>query len=401
MKDLELFQAALGLNDQWIVTKSEFKPQEKRLDIYINFIPGSMFPCPDCKENAKVHDTVEKTWQHLNFFQHAAYLHARVPRVDCNQDGVKLIEVPWARKQSGFTLLFEALIMAMTSEMPVNTIADMVGVTDKRIWRIIEHYVNKDLDNQDLSDITRIGVDETASKRGHSYVTLFVDMDTNKAVFVTEGKDAATVNSFKDHLLSHKGDPEKITEFSSDLSPAFISGVEKYFPKASITFDKFHVIKLLNKALDDVRKEERETETGLKGSRYVWLKNPENLTAKQQKTLESLSSLNLKTARAYRMKLVFQDIYSYDEIRATQALKEWYSWAIRSRLEPVKDFAKTLKKHWDGILRWFKTKLTNGILEGLNSLVQAAKARARGYRSTKTFKLMIYLIAGKLGSLPI
>jgi transposase len=212
MKDLDLFQAALGLNEQWIVTKSEFKPQEKRLDIFLDFIPGSEFACPECKVNAKVHDTIEKTWQHLNFFQHAAYLHARVPRIECQKDGVKLIDVPWARKQSGFTLLFEALIMAMTREMPVNAIAALVGITDKRIWRVIEHYVKKDLATQDLSEVTRIGVDETSSKRGHSYVTIFVDMDTNKAIFVTEGKDASTVKSFKDHLLSHKGNPVKIKE---------------------------------------------------------------------------------------------------------------------------------------------------------------------------------------------
>jgi transposase len=250
-----------------------------------------------------------------------------------------------------------------------------------------------------LAGVTRIGVDETSSKRGHSYVTLFVDMDSNKVIFVTEGKDSSTLKSFRDHVITHNGDPEKITEFSSDLSPAFISGVATYFPKASITFDKFHVIKLLNKAVDDIRREERETENCLKASRYIWLKNPKNLTTKQQKKLESLSGLKLKTARAYRMKLVFQDIFTLDELRGSQALKEWYSWAIRSRLEPIKDYANTLKNHWDGVLRWFKTKLTNGILEGLNSLAQAAKARARGYRSIKTFKLMIYLIAGKLGCL--
>jgi transposase len=160
------------------------------------------------------------------------------------------------------------------------------------------------------------------------------------------------------------------------------------------------VVKLLNKALDEIRREERKNEIGLKGSRYIWLKNPSNLTVKQQEKFESLSGLNLKIARAYRMKLVFQDIYSFDESLGPQELKKWYGWAIRSQLTPIREFAKTLKKHWDGIVRWFTTKLTNGILEGLNSLIQAAKARARGYRSIKTFKLMVYLIAGKLGALP-
>jgi len=164
------------------------------------------------------------------------------------------------------------------------------------------------------------------------------------------------------------------------MSPAFISGIKAHFPAAHITFDRFHVMKLLNKALDEVRRQEQATESMLKASRYVWLKNQTNLTAKQRSKLDSLSGLKLKTARAYRMKLVFQEAFSYDGRLGVYALRKWYSWAIRSRLEPIKQFARMLKDHWDGIARWFESKLTNGLLEGLNSLVQAAKARARGYR---------------------
>ncbi len=305
-----------------------------------------------------------------------------------------------ARERSGFTLLFEAMIMALADEMPVCSIAEMVGVHDTRIWRIIEHYVKKDVDSLDLSDVTKVGVDETSSTRGHHYVTLFVDMDTSKVIFVTKGKNADTLQAFKDHLETHKGNADQILEFSSDLSPAFISGIAKYFPKAHITFDKFHVMKLLNAAVDETRRAEQAQEKDLKSSRYVWLKNPNNLSQKERTKLESLSSRKLKTGRAYRMKLLFQELFTYDEERALIGLKKWYVWATHSRLEPIKAFAKTLKKHWDGIVRWFKTNLTNGILEGLNSLVQAAKARARGYRSIEYFKIMIYMVAGKMGRLP-
>jgi len=401
MKDLDLFQAALGLGEEWVVAKTEFKPQDKRLDIYLDFIPGTQFPCPVCHKARKVYDTTERTWQHLNFFQHTTYIHARLPRIDCETDGVKQIQVPWARERSGFTLLFEAMIMALANEMPICSIAEMVGVHDTRIWRIIEHYVNKDVNNLDLSTVTRVGVDETSSKRGHNYVTLFVDMDTSKVIYVTEGKNADTIKSFTGHLLEHNGSVDQITEFSSDLSPAFISGITTHFPKACITFDKFHVMKLLNKAVDETRRIEQVEEKGLKSSRYVWLKNPVNLSKKEQKKLNSFSGKKLKTGRAYRMKLLFQELFTYDESQAISGLKKWYTWAMHSRLEPIKAFGRTLKKHWDGIVRWFKTKLTNGILEGLNSLVQAAKARARGYRSHSYYKIMIYMVAGKMGRLPI
>lgn len=298
-------------------------------------------------------------------------------------------------------MLFEALILAMAEEMPINAISELVGETDKRLWRIVHHYVEKDLKSQDLSQVRRVGVDETSSKRGHSYVSLFVDMDTKKVIFVAKGKDSITVKAFKEHLRQHKGSIDRIEEFSSDMSPAFISGINEYFPKARITLDKFHVIKMLNKAVDEIRREEQRTENGLIATRYIWLKNQKNLSEKQKKKLESLRSLNLKTARAYQMRLVFQDIFSNDEPLGLEALAKWYKWAVRSRLEPIKQFARTLRQHWQGITNWFTTKLTNGLLEGLNSIVQAAKTRARGFRSIEYFKLMIYFIAGRLGRLPI
>ena len=292
------------------------------------------------------------------------------------------------------------MVMALADEMPICSIADMVGVHDTRIWRIIAYYVNKDVDNLDLSKVVKVGVDETSSKRGHHYVTLFVDMDTSKVIFVTKGKDADTLKAFTAHLEAHKGRADRILEFSSDLSPAFISGITTYFPNAHITFDKFHVMKLLNKAVDETRRSEQTQEKDLKSSRYVWLKNPNNLSKKEQAKLNTLSGKKLKTGRAYRMKLLFQELFTYEEGRAISGLQKWYIWAMHSRLEPIKAFARTLRKHWNGIVRWFKTRLTNGILEGLNSLVQAAKARARGYRSVEYFKLMIYMVAGKMGRLP-
>jgi len=184
------------------------------------------------------------------------------------------------------------------------------------------------------------------------------------------------------------------------MSPAFTSGVETHLPEAAITFDRFHVLKLLNTAVDEVRREEQRTEPSLKSTRYMWLKNPGNLTNAQATRVHGLSRSKLKTARAYRMRLVFQEIYILPRNLAEAAIEGWYQWGIRSRLKPIMEFAQLLRRHWQGVLRWFTSKLNNGLLEGLNSLVQAAKVRARGYRSVEYFKLMIYMIAGHLGLLP-
>jgi transposase len=180
------------------------------------------------------------------------------------------------------------------------------------------------------------------------------------------------------------------------MSPAFIKGVTESLPNAAITFDKFHAVKIVNDAVDQVRRAEQKGQGLLRGTRYIWLRNPANLSDRQRATLENLSTHHLKTARAYQIRLAFQELYEQDTPEQAAAfLKRWYFWATHSRLPPIIDAAHTVKRHWDGILRWFDSKIANGLIEGINSLVQAAKAKARGYRSIRNLKAMVYLIAGK------
>lgn len=302
MRDTDLFQLALGLTPPWHVASCEFDPDKHRLDIEIDFPRGSLFACPVCgREGCSAYDTERHEWRHLNFFQHEAYLAARVPRVSCEGCGVKTVEVPWARSGSGFTLLFEALIMMMAKAMPVKSIADIIKEHDTRLWRVLNHYVDESRQGSDFSAVTQVGVDETSSKRGHNYVSLFVDMKSSQVLFVTEGKDASTLERFSADLEAHHGDSSNIREVCCDMSPAFISGVEKHFPEACLTFDKFHVLKIINEAVDEVRRQEQQSRPELKRTRYIWLKNPENLKKNQAATLETLQvkKLNLKTARAY------------------------------------------------------------------------------------------------------
>jgi len=399
MRDTDLFQLALGLTPPWYVVSCEFDPEKRRLDIEIDFPRGSTFSCPSCgKGGCGAYDTEQHSWRHLNFFQHEAYLTARVPRVSCGECGVKTVDVPWARSGSGFTLLFEALVMVMAKGMPVKSIANLLKEHDTRLWRVLDHYVHEARQDADFSSVTDVGVDETSSKRGHNYVTLFVNLLLSQVLFATEGKDASTLARFKSDLESHQGDPSRIREICCDMSPAFISGVEKHFPEAQLTFDKFHVMKILNEAVDEVRRQEQQIRPELKRTRYLWLKNPQNLKSHQVAMLDvlKLKKMNLKTVRAYHIRMNFQELWQQSPHTSEAFLKKWYFWATHSRLEPMKEAAYTVKRHWDGILRWFTSKINNAILEGINSLIQAAKARARGYRTTKNLITMIYLIGGKL-----
>jgi len=404
MRDSDLFTLALGLAHPWFVENCSFDPKAKQLDIFIDFEKGGEFSCPVCgKGGCKAYDSENKTWRHLNFFEHMTYLHGRTPRVNCPDCGVKTVSVPWARSGSGFTLLFEGFVMALAKEMPVNAIARILNEHDTRVWRILNHYVDQARAQQDYSEVCKIGMDETSSKKGHHYISLFVDMARSKALFATEGKDAETVRAFCRDLEAHHGNPEQIQEACCDMSPAFIGGIGENLKNASITFDKFHVMKIINKAVDEVRREEQKSRPELVKTRFVWLKNPENLTEKQRTALETLTLPNrrLKTARAFNIRLTFQELFDQPVELAEGFLRKWYFWATHSRLEPIIRAAKTVKNHWDGILRWFESRITNGVLEGINSLIQAAKAKARGYRSTKNLITMVYLVAGKLDFHPL
>lgn len=398
MRDTDLLQLALGLTPPWTVTRSDFDPEAKRLDIQIDFAPGSRFPCPNCgTADCPAYDTAQMTWRHLNFFQHQAYLKARVPRVRCGTCGIRQVHVPWARPDSGFTLLFEALLMSMLAAMPVRTVARMVGEHDTRLWRVLHHYVDQARARADASAVTRVAIDETAARRGHDYVTLFVDIDHTRVLFAAEGKDAGTIAAFADDLAAHGGDAEAVDEVCIDMSPAFIKGTAEHLPNAAVTFDRFHAVKIVNDAVDQVRRAEQKRQSMLRGTRYIWLRNPANLSDRQRATLDSLPTRHLETARAYRIRLAFQDLYDQASVEAGAGfLKRWYFWATHSRLAPIIDAARTIKHHWDGILRWFHSKIANGLIEGINSLVQAAKAKARGYRSTRNLIAIVYLLAGKL-----
>ena len=398
MRDIDLFQLALGLVPPWMVADAKFDADKKRLDIEIDFKTGGRFACPECgKADCAVHDTVKKTWRHLNFFQHQAFLHARVPRIDCPNCGVRLVTVPWARPGSGFTLLFEAFVMTLVKGMPVAAAARLVGEHDTRLWRVIQYYVEEAVARMDLADLRRVAIDETAAKRGQNYITLFADIDARKVAYVTEGKGADTVARFADHVDDHNSDASRIKEVCIDMSAAYIKGVEHNLTEAEITFDKFHAVKLVNDAVDQVRRAESRERPELKHSRYLWLKNERRLSVEQLTALAELARMHLKTARAYRLRLAFQEMYDAPSLDWGELIFErWYGWAIRSRLEPMKKVARTLKQHREGVLRWFDSKIANGLIEAINSLVQAAKAKARGYRSLRNLIAITYLIAGKI-----
>jgi len=423
----DLFRLALNITDPWFVSDINFDVESKKLDVYIDFKKGSIFEYEyidyktqtkkeiiDEKEvetttkveigrktftNLKAYDTKNKTWRHLNFFEHECYLHARVPRVKLPNGKTKLIKTPWEGLSNGFTLLFEALLVQLCQAMPVNKVAQLTKTSDDKLWDMLDRYIDTTREYENFENIEAIGMDETSRAKGHEYITLFVDLKKRRTIFITEGKDNTTVKRFAEDFKEHNGDAQKIENVSCDMSPAFIKGVKENLPEVEITFDKFHILKIINEAVNEVRKKEVVSQNILKGTKYIWLKNYNNLTVKQKETLEELtmSNMNIKTMRAYNIRQAFQDIYQATaQEEFITYLNKWYFWATHSRLEPIKQAAYTVKRHWDGIVKWYESKINNGILEGLNSVIQAAKSKARGYKTFKNYKIIVYLLTGKL-----
>lgn len=418
MDNKHLFTAALGLVAPWSVVSIDFVEDQGsasgRLDIHIDFARGAELPCPECGTLCKAHDTKLQSWRHLDFFQHEAHLHARVPRVRCSVDGVKKVDVPWARPGSGFTLLFEALVLTLAPQMSMSALARLVREHDTRLWRVVDHYVLEARENVDMSDVTEIVVDETSRAKRHQYVSLFLEpessasAETPRVIFVTEGKDHSVFHDFVADLKLHDGHVGSITDVCMDMSAAFRKGAAETMPLARVTYDRFHVMKLVNEAVDDARRRETKLEPQLKGTRYAWLKNPSKLTKKQCESVARLSQRNLKTAKAYHMRLNLQDLWAQPHLTATRTfLKRWCQWALKATarpkdpadvwiLERMNTAANTLKDNATDVVNYFRRLLTSGVIEGVNSTIQAARSRARGYRNPRTFKMMIYLIAGKL-----
>lgn len=394
-----LFGDALGLEAPWSVRDVQFDREQRRLDLRVVFEEGSRFACPECSAaGCPVHDTRERTWQHLDFFQHRTYVTARVPRVTCERCGVHQVAVPWARPGSGFTSLFEIRLLDLAREMPVSGVAKEARVHPLRVWRVVDHYVNAAVAQQSLAEVKAIGVDECSKQKGHDYLTTFCDLDRSRVVFVAEGKDAATVAQLAQALASHGGSPAQVEQACCDMAPPYVQGIEAWLPNAALTFDRYHVMALVNAAVDQVRREEARDVKDLKATRYLWLRNPENLNREQRRWLQAiLQEMDLKTARAYHLKLALRRFWTFRSVRAAaRYLRAWYYWATHSRLEPMIRAAKAIERHWRGVLAFIESRITNGVVEGLTSKIKTALKRAYGFKSFVYYRTIIYLVAGKL-----
>ncbi len=372
--EYRLFAAALNIHKPWEVKEVRLDSLRRRLDIILDFQRGALFHCSECNNPLTAYDTRVREWRHLDFFQYETHIYAPLPRVDCPTCGVRTINVPWASPQSSFTLLFEALAVDLARVMTIQAASSRLRISDDCLWRLLKRIVTKAVSQQDLSGVYEIAIDETSWRKGHKYVSFVFDYRTRKLIFGVEGKDHTVLEKFAKYLEEHGGKRENIRQVCCDMSKAFIKGIEENFPQAAITFDKFHVIKAINEALDKIRRREAQDNPVLKGSRWAWMKNPSKLNETEQKRInETLGKQRLQTGKAYRLKVLLQEILdarsgmTYESGKAE--LKGWLRWALRCRIPEIVEVAQMIRRHLEGILNWFSSRMTNALLEGYNSVV--------------------------------
>lgn len=414
-----LFTAALGLQAPWVVEKVDFDTAGRRIDFEVG-CTAKRLACPNCEAaDQLIHDRNRRSWRHLDFFQFEAWLHADVPRVGCTVCGkTSQIPVPWAREGSGFTLLFEALALTMCQGLPVRQAAQMLRVRDKQLWRRIEHYVSEARAKQDMSSVQLVGIDETSMKRGQDYITVAHDLDEKRLLFAVHGRDHDAVEKFAVDLEEHGAKRTAIAHACIDMSAAYAKGIATSLPRAQISYDRYHVVALANKAMDEVRTAEWKDESqrvrdelGELGARerrsILWAlrRNPSGWSDKQLNAMHWLQRANLKTARAWRLKMGLREVFAHarshnDANAAATDLKRWISWARRSRLDSFKRLGATLREHFDGVVRGMLDHRSNAFVEAMNGLLQQAKRAARGFRTATNFIAIAYLRLGKLTHLP-
>ena len=350
------------------------------------------------------------TWRHLDVFQHRCEITCRLPRGKCRQCGhVFRVRPPWEGLSTHFTKEFEAFALLLMREMPMSRVAELVGETDTRLWRMLFRQVDAAYAEADFSNVCRVAVDEMSVRKGHEYISVFADLVQKRVLFATEGKDHQVWHTFVAALEQHNGHRHAVTQVSQDMSAAYQKGVRETCRNAQVVFDKFHVIAHANKAVDEVRRAEVRLGgagvwAALKQSQWLWRKNPENLTEKEQVRLAQIDQKSLRTAKAYQMRLVLQDIYrSADGTTARRRFRvwcRWVKWVARQQpknvLRAMVKVADLVERHLTGIVAHWKSGVTNAFMEGLNSVFSATKRKARGYRSTTHLIAMLYFTAGKL-----
>ncbi len=410
----KMFHQLLGLGLSWQVVESRFETSDGTVYLEIQETDRlwESARCPKDGGGVFCYDHTQRlTWRHLNVFQHRCEITCCLPRGKCRQCGhVFRVRPPWEGLSTHFSREFEAYALLLMREMPMARVAEVVGEQDTRLWRMLFKHVDAAYAQADFSFVSCVGVDEMALRKGQNYLSIFADLVEKRVLFATEGNDHHSWERFVKALEEHHGDRRAIAQASMDMSAGYEKGAKENCRNAQIVFDKFHLIANALKKVDQVRR--AEVRVGGQGvwealhkTKWLWLKNPEHLTEKEQNHFKRIEHKHLCTAKAHQARLLLQDIYQQSATagEAKRRLAIWCRWVrwigrhYKTLIwKPMMAMAHMIQSHLAGILAHWTSGVTNAFMEGLNSVFSAVKRKARGFSSPVYLVTMLYLVAAKL-----
>ena len=397
----EHYGRLLGLDEAWRVEAVDLQIDQRRVEIRVSHV-GRAVACPECGRQCGVADHAdERRWRHLDTMQFTTELVARVPRSRCPDHGVKTVVPPWADKHSRFTLLFEAFaIEVLQACRTVKAAAMLLSLSWDAVQTILHRAVERGLARREAAPIRHVGLDEKNFGKGHDYITVLTDLTGSRVLDVAPERTQAAAEAVLQTLSTEQR--QAVRAAAADMLPAYANAVAAELPNADLVHDKFHVTKLLNEAVDKVRRAENKAllamdDNRLKGTKQLWLFSKPNLSRRQRRLFDAIKKRGLQTARAWMLKEQFRWFWRYVyRTSAEDFFDRWYAWAARCRLRPVVQVAKTLKRHLMNLLSYFRHRITNAASEGFNSVIQALKYAARGFRSFANYRARILFFCGKL-----
>ncbi len=407
MDDTALFTKLLGIAPPWRVTRVSVDVVAERVDVWVEEAPGTKCPCPTCAAPAPVYDhTPAQVWRHLDTCQCQTYVHARLPRTACPVDGVKQVPAPWAEARSEYTRPFETRIIDTCKECDVTGVRRLLRTSWDATWGVLERAVARGLARKPRRVPARLGVDEKAVRKGHTYDSLVVDLDRSTVEAVVDDRTQASLEAYYRQFT-----PEELATIEAiamDMWEPYILATHACVPDAGtkIVFDRYHATRYVTEAVDKVRRQEHKAlqaqdDLRLKGTKHLWLWNEENIPEWRRAEFDALKHATLKTSRAWAIKESLRGFWDYVYPKcAAKYFQAWYFWATHSRLAPIIEAAKTLKRHLPNLLTYFKHWITNATTEGINSKIQMLKLMACGYRNREHYKTAILFHCGGLDLYP-
>lgn len=409
MHDTQLYQQILGLNEPWFVSRVELNMDQQRVDVYVDHRPDATWACPVCGKAVGLYDHAdERVWRHLDSCQLKTYLHARVPRTGCGEHGIHKVKLPWAQTRSRFTLLMERMIIDVIRQCStISGACAIMRVSWDEAFGVMQRAVIRGQERKGQRVIKQVGVDEKAFRKGQSYVTVVCDLERATVEHVADGRTTESLAGYYAAL----SEPQRqgIEAVAMDMWEPYVQATLDGLPGAAqkIVFDRFHIMKQMNAAVDKVRLGEhrRLGEAGddtLKGTKHWWLYAQENLPDRYRERFEAVRGRNLQTSRAWALKETLRGLWDYGTAAwAGKFFGRWFGWAKRSQLTPVKKVADMIKGRLENVISYCRHRITNGVAEGLNSKIMSVKRKCCGFRNAENFKTAIYFHCGGLDLYPL